>query len=184
MYSTVLITPAALVTEANALGAALGHGPETYTVPLTADGETLTHWGAHAVTTASFIDLILGAAVGNWPALDWPAHGLSLAEVQEVTEALIVSAPGSALDAAQFVDVNTADSTHLQALPGVGPTTASAIIAGRPWAMLDDLTAISGVGPATVSGWDGLAICGPRGAPDDPAAHFQAVLAAQGLAPF
>lgn len=52
------------------------------------------------------------------------------------------------------VDVNVADETQLQALPGVGPVTASAIVAHRTehglFADVDALVAVGGIGPATV----------------------------------
>lgn len=52
------------------------------------------------------------------------------------------------------VNVNTADSVALQQLPGVGPATAGKIIEHReqfgPFANADELTAVRGIGPATV----------------------------------
>lgn len=52
------------------------------------------------------------------------------------------------------VDLNAADSTALQTLPGVGPATAEKIIAHReqvgPFQSLTDLDAVSGIGPATL----------------------------------
>lgn len=46
------------------------------------------------------------------------------------------------------IDINTADAATLATLPGVGPQTAKAIIAARPFASVDDLTRVSGIGPA------------------------------------
>lgn len=52
------------------------------------------------------------------------------------------------------VDLNTADSSALQTLPGVGPATAEKIIAHREqvgdFQSLTDLDAVSGIGPATL----------------------------------
>lgn len=55
-------------------------------------------------------------------------------------------------DAAAPVNVNTASAAELDALPGVGPATAAAIVDHRlahgPFASVDDLEAVRGIGPA------------------------------------
>ncbi len=54
-----------------------------------------------------------------------------------------------------LVDVNTADAATLDELPGIGPVLAERIVAWReesgPFAAVDDLTAVSGIGPAVLS---------------------------------
>ena len=52
---------------------------------------------------------------------------------------------------AQPVDVNTASSDELASLPGIGPTIAERIIAGRPYEAVDDLLAVKGIGPARLA---------------------------------
>lgn len=55
-------------------------------------------------------------------------------------------------EAAGQVDLNTADLTTLQTLPGVGPVTAEAIISHRqsqPFASVEDLLLVKGIGPKT-----------------------------------
>lgn len=58
------------------------------------------------------------------------------------------------------VNINTADSSQLETLPGIGPATAAQIIAHReqhgPFTQLVDLEAVSGIGPATRERLDGL----------------------------
>jgi competence protein ComEA len=44
------------------------------------------------------------------------------------------------------VNVNTAETSELESLPGVGATIAKAIVAGRPWKSVDDLEKIRGLG--------------------------------------
>ena len=51
------------------------------------------------------------------------------------------------------VNLNTATQTELTSLPGIGPTLANRIIAARretPFASLEDLAAVKGIGPNTV----------------------------------
>lgn len=58
------------------------------------------------------------------------------------------------------VDVNTATEQQLDALPGVGPSTARAIIAYRlqhgPFARVEDLLNVRGIGPAKLEALLGL----------------------------
>ncbi len=46
----------------------------------------------------------------------------------------------------QTVNVNTADLTTLETLPGIGPTTAQHIIDGRPYKSIADLEKVKGLG--------------------------------------
>lgn len=52
------------------------------------------------------------------------------------------------------ININTADATQLQTLPGIGPTKAAAIIAYReangPFATIDQLNSVKGIGPKTL----------------------------------
>ncbi|ATI41946.1 hypothetical protein CBW24_07975 [Pacificitalea manganoxidans] len=77
-YSAVLIIPADLLDKANALGAAMGHGPESYSVPLS-DGEGVTHFGARARVLPAFSAML--AAAGRIPQENWPLYGLDAAQV-------------------------------------------------------------------------------------------------------
>ena len=60
------------------------------------------------------------------------------------------TAPGG-----QLVDVNTADATQLETLPGIGPAIAEAIIEHRqqhgPFATVEDLLDVSGIGDARLA---------------------------------
>lgn len=52
------------------------------------------------------------------------------------------------------LDLNTATAVDLEALPGIGPQTAAAVLADRaavgPFPSVDSLTRVRGIGPVTV----------------------------------
>ncbi|MDX1647413.1 MAG: helix-hairpin-helix domain-containing protein [Longimicrobiales bacterium] len=57
------------------------------------------------------------------------------------------------LEEGERVDPNTAPETELDRLPGVGPSTAAAIVAARdtlPFGRIQDLLSVRGIGPATL----------------------------------
>ena len=64
-------------------------------------------------------------------------------------------APGTvtAPDGTSVVNINNADATALEALSGIGPVLAAAIVAYRaqhgPFTSIDQLQDVSGIGPAT-----------------------------------
>lgn len=49
------------------------------------------------------------------------------------------------------VDVNHADAAELESLPGIGPELARRIVEGRPYASVDELRRVSGIGPARLT---------------------------------
>ncbi|MEW1980001.1 ComEA family DNA-binding protein [Citricoccus sp. NPDC079358] len=63
-------------------------------------------------------------------------------------------------DAAGAVNLNTADVTALEQLPGIGPALAGRIVEHReqvgPFGSLEDVDAVSGIGPAMMERLDGL----------------------------
>lgn len=48
------------------------------------------------------------------------------------------------------VNINTASQQELETIPGIGPTRAAQIIAGRPYGSVDELAKITGISPAQV----------------------------------
>jgi hypothetical protein len=75
MKSCVLILPAALRAKGNALGEALGHGPNSYSVPLSATGsEPATHYGLHTWADQAFLALLSDPHVPD--GVDYPQADL------------------------------------------------------------------------------------------------------------
>ena len=76
--------------------------------------------------------------------------------VPRVGEAPPASSGGTGPDAQGRININTADAAALETLAGVGPALAARIIAWReqngPFRSVDELTAVSGIGPKTLDG--------------------------------
>ena len=66
-------------------------------------------------------------------------------------------------EAAIKVDMNSADLRQIMLLPGLGEKTAQAIIDDRktrgPFAKIEDLDRVKGIGPATIERISGYAVC-------------------------
>ena len=63
------------------------------------------------------------------------------------------------------VNLNTAELSALEELPGIGPATAKAIVEGRPWKSVDELDKIKGLGKNRIAALRDLVTFG-----DEPAA--------------
>jgi DNA uptake protein ComE-like DNA-binding protein len=53
------------------------------------------------------------------------------------------------------LNINTATQQQLETLPGIGPTLAQRIIAGRPYGRLQDLQRVRGLGPRKIEALQG-----------------------------
>jgi competence protein ComEA len=64
------------------------------------------------------------------------------------------SGDGSTSGGTTLININSASETELEGLPGVGPVTAAAIVDYRtqngPFATVDDLIDVTGIGPSTL----------------------------------
>jgi competence protein ComEA len=49
------------------------------------------------------------------------------------------------------INLNTASAEDLAELPDIGPKLAAAIIAGRPYKTVDEVTNVKGIGPKTLA---------------------------------
>jgi competence protein ComEA len=97
--------------------------------------------------------VVVGAKGGTVAAIGSSASG-SVAGSTPMTSAgaTVGGTVGPTVGPTEPLDLNTADATALDGLPGVGPVTAAAIVAYRtdhgPFTSVDQLQAISGIGPA------------------------------------
>jgi competence protein ComEA len=99
--------------------------------------------------------------IADWNALNLAATVADGVKVyvptvgEEVPASLTVPAPGGVGPPTLPIDVNVATAGELEALPGVGPATATAIVAERerngPFLDVDDLDRVPGIGPAKLA---------------------------------
>lgn len=94
-----------------------------------------------------------------------PGEALTLRKVGEgcsVTRAWMPASQAMLLGIP--VDINAASASDLEALPGIGPKTAQAIIEDRetrgPFSSVDDLVRVRGIGPKTLEKIRGLITVG------------------------
>lgn len=117
----------------------------------------------HAETRAlqRAVALLLVVSVVRW---GWAGHGPEgVAEEGSILPALLAESREATATAArrgmplapgERIDPNTADEAELDRLPGIGPSTARAIVAtreeGAVFRRVDDLLAVRGIGPAAM----------------------------------
>jgi competence protein ComEA len=127
--------------------------------------------GVYHLPGASRVVDAVGAAGGLRPDADTDGVNLA-APVQDGTRIYVPirgqPPPASVADAGQPaasttpapIDVNTATADELDELPGIGPSTAAAIVAYRDahgaFATVDDLGEVRGIGPAKLDALRGL----------------------------
>jgi competence protein ComEA len=75
--------------------------------------------------------------------------GAAMIFAQDKKAAAKAAAPAAAAKKAELLDINSASKSDLEALKGIGPKYAEAIIKGRPYKGKDDLLAKKIVPEAT-----------------------------------
>ncbi|MBI4882541.1 MAG: ComEA family DNA-binding protein, partial [Actinobacteria bacterium] len=96
-------------------------------------------------STANADGVNLAALIADGQRVYVPAVG-------EVPPPIVTGDGGVAVAASLPININSASAAQLEALPGVGPATAAAIVARReqfgPFASVDALADVRGIGPA------------------------------------
>ena len=148
--TTTTISPTVVVYVAGAVAA-----PGVYTLaPLSRVTDAMSAAGG-ALSTADLKVVNLAAAVRDGERIYVPVVG-------EVVPVVVASdaVPVDATIPTGPVNVNTATADQLDVLPGVGPTTAAAIVAHReqhgPFQTIDQLGDVHGIGPAKLEALRGL----------------------------
>lgn len=90
MYSTVLIAPIALLAQAQAVAVAMGWGEGNYSVPLTDNGTSITHYGLRVDQDEAFRLAWLDGPNGNMPE-PLLSNGFPLQDYIDVTTGVIAS---------------------------------------------------------------------------------------------
>lgn len=108
-----------------------------------------------AIGTADPDALNLAAVVADGTRVYVPIVGEEVAEPIRVDHGPAVGLPADTPQAVGPIDVNRASAAELVSLPGVGPATATAIVAERerngPFLDVDDLDRVPGIGPAKLA---------------------------------
>lgn len=120
--------------------------------------------GVYELSTGARVRDAIMAAGGPTEAADWNALNLAAlvadatrVYVPIVGEQVPTEPMGAGAGAAPVepIDVNRATAEQLDALPGVGPATAAAIVAERerngPFVGVDDLDRVPGIGPSKLA---------------------------------
>ena len=103
--------------------------------------------GAYTLPFGARVADLIDAAGGFQPAA---ARSL-VALADPLTDGEVVQVPAlTAASGVERVSLNAASAEALEALPGIGPAIAARIVAHRPFARVDDLMLVPGIGPRTL----------------------------------
>lgn len=127
--------------------------PGVYELPGTARVAVAIDAAGGSTPSAELDALNLAAPLADGQRIYVPERG----EVDPASVAVAddATAVGTVSEPAGPVDLNTATVAELEALPGVGPATAAAIVDDRerngPFPSVDDLERVPGIGPAKLA---------------------------------
>ncbi len=151
----------ATVASGGSAGAPPGPAPPTTAGPLVVHvAGAVVSPGVYELAPGARVQAALEAAGGAVPGADPGALNLAApvgdgerVYVPMVGEPVPIATGSPAVTVApEPVDLNQASAAELDALPGIGPATAAAIVEHReqngPFASVEDLEAVRGIGPA------------------------------------
>jgi len=148
-----MIVPSALAAQARGLYKLLGviHSPWPNAF---SDSGALpaTHWVGHGS-----VESPLGLVMSD-PAILAGASGIPLASAEAILGACTLSDDGweqvtqeAGITRCELININTATAAEIEVAPGIGLSTAQAIIDMRPWLDVYDLDKVSGIGTAKLA---------------------------------
>ena len=121
--------------------------PGVYELPVGARGDDAVRAAGGLTSQADVRAVNLALQLGDGEQLVIPRKGETLSPAG--------SRSTSGVSAPRLVNINRASVAELDQLPGVGPSTARAIVEHRerhgPYATVDDLLAVRGIGPAKLA---------------------------------
>ncbi len=135
------------------------HQPGVYHLPSTARADDAVRAAGGATTSADLRRVNLAAALTDGAQLWIPRFGERAPNTSlpagPSTQGNPTGSTANSPAAPLIVNINNATAAELDQLPGVGPSTARAIVDHRsrngPFATVDDLLAVRGIGPAKLA---------------------------------
>jgi len=87
---------------------------------------------------------------GVWKLTDWDQLPIERRAAREEEAEINLAKKSAPLDGSAKIDINSASRDELMRLPGIGETIANRIVEGRPYADIDAVLKVSGIGPKTL----------------------------------
>lgn len=147
----LLLAAACLLLGAHAALPRLFARPHTLTIErpdITVSVEgSVRNPGAYSVAFGARVADLIDLAGGLLPGA--ARNLIALAAPLTDGEVIVVPAAGTSTGA-ERISLNSAGAAELERLPGVGPAIAARIMAHRPFARINDLTRVPGIGSATL----------------------------------
>lgn len=150
--------PTAVPVRVYVLGAVAA--PGVYPLPAGSIVRDALESAGGATVGADVSGLNLAAAVSDGSRIEVPLRAPTATATRPGDRPVSTPVAGRPVDAgaavAGLIDLNTATAAELERLPRIGPAMAERIIAGRPYARIEDILRVRGIGPATFQQIKGL----------------------------